>query len=353
MELTSLSDKNKKEWDNFCLKSDDAWFWHTSDWISYTLDYDPEIESENLSFFVEDRGVLKAICPLILEKRDVNNFAFGGNYTPMPSFLNDLDESEKEKIQKKIFEYIDELAIKHKVSVSKFKFTALEKNYLDGKFKFNSLLKFGFLDVSIGTQIIDLSLSLEDLKSNIRHGHKSDITKAEKNMTFEIFDKNNNDKDIFEKYRIAKVEHGSTRSKKTFDLMFEFIERGEAFLVVARDDKEIVSFSYFFVYKNNAYYGSSVNLNDDSKLPMSHGIQWQAIQYMKSIGVKHYEVGWQVYSPGLNDFSSPKEVAISKFKRGFGGEIVPLFMAEKYYDKKYLSETFEKRLNNVLESYEK
>jgi len=65
---------------------------------------------------------------------------------------------------------------------------------------------------------------------------------------------------------------------------------------------------------------------------------------------KFYELGWQYYSPTLSNFPTEKEIDIARFKRGFGGFTVPLFRAEKYYDKKYFLKTYQDRINKFSDS---
>jgi len=65
-----------------------------------------------------------------------------------------------------------------------------------------------------------------------------------------------------------------------------------------------------------------------------------------------YEIGWQNYGHTMSDAPSIKEINISKFKRGFGGFTVPLFRGEKYYDKKFFQEVYQKRINNFATSFD-
>ena len=122
---------------------------------------------------------------------------------------------------------------------------------------------------------------------------------------------------------------------------------GEGFMAVAYYKGVAVSFSYFFIYKNNSYYGSAVTLNDAPDLPIAHLLQWKSILYMKERGIKFYEIGWQVFWENFSDFSSPKEVNISKFKRGFGGDTYPLYMSEKYYNKDLFLKVWKERVERV------
>lgn len=65
--IVPLTPDRYREWDRFCLESPDAWFWHTSQWLEYTLHYRPDLQPRSESFLclAEDSPV--AVCPLIIE----------------------------------------------------------------------------------------------------------------------------------------------------------------------------------------------------------------------------------------------------------------------------------------------
>lgn len=345
--------KNSEAWDRFCQESDDAWFWHTSSWIEYNLVYRPELAAKSFSFFVIEGKKILAICPLILENiKPGREFSFGEIPGPVPAFANNLSKRQKERIQKVVYSEIDELAAQNKIMRASFRSAVLNPSFVASKeYPHNLLLKYGYLDSSLNTQIIEVSQPIEILRSNLRHGHDSDITRAAKVLRAEIYDQKNITRAIFDAY--ADLHHKAagrvTRPQATFDMMFEFIKSGYAFLAAASKGQSFIGFSYFIRYKNNVYYGSSCN-EIDVNLPITHSIQWRAIEWMHENGCKFYEIGWQQYGPTLQDFPSPKEVDISHFKRGFGGFTVPLFMGEKFYGKEYFLSIYKERLTKYAAS---
>ena len=350
MEIVELKKDNYEEWDGFCLKSDDAWLWHTTPWIEYTLNYKPELKHVSKSFFVYHNNKIIAICPLFIEEKrfkneKINEISFGGDYGPAPALANDLTKKEKEKYLKVIFGHIDSLAKQHEVKRSLMRFCPLSKSYI-GWNNFNYLLKFGYFDCTSNTQIIDLSKSLEDLRRDMRHGHDAAIDSANKLLTVEVYDKDNIAYGIFENYRELhhKAAGRVTRPKKTFDIMFELIKKDKAFLVGAKMKERFVGFSYFFRYKNNVYYGSACNDPEFKKIGFGHLIQWNAIRWMKRIGVICYEIGFQYFPNELVSCATKKEANISRFKRNFGGFTIPVFRGEKYYDKDYFIEIYKERI---------
>src|SRR5262249_24554416 len=62
-EIVPLEPSGYADWDRFCRESDDAWFWHTSEWLQYTLDYRPELKPQSQSFALKSEGEIVAVCP--------------------------------------------------------------------------------------------------------------------------------------------------------------------------------------------------------------------------------------------------------------------------------------------------
>jgi hypothetical protein len=218
-------------------------------------------------------------------------------------------------------------------------------------------MKFGFLDISLNTQIIDLTKTLDELRLDLRHGHDSDIDRASKFLKGEIFDKSNITKKAFDKYvelhLLAGGKARKNRPMRTFAIMYDLIKEDKAFLIGAIKDDSFIGFSFFYIFKDNVYYGSSCADPQNANLPVAHFIQWQAIEWMKQKKYKFYELGWQFYSPTLSEIPSQKEIDIARFKRGFGGFTVPFFRGEKYYDKKYFLKIHQSRIKKYAQSMNK
>jgi len=342
MEIIKLTKDTYDEWDEFADRSDDAWWYNTTQHLNYILNYKPENKSVSKSFMVYRNKELVATCSLIKEGSE---FSFGGDYGPTPAFANGLTEKEERKIIKFVFNQIDKLAKENNIKRIKMRFPVLSESFD----LHNYLIEYGYLDTSISTNIINLLLFPQQLRANFRHGHDYDIDKASKVLKSRVYDKNNITKDIFDKYKYLHfIASGrKTRPDKTFDILYDNIKNGYAFLVGALLNDSFVSFAYFTAYKECVYYGSSCN-KPNVDLPLAHFVQWEAIKYMNT-KYKIYEIGWQQYGNTLSDFPSQKEINIGRFKRGFGGYTVPLFRGEKYYDKDFFLKIQKERINRYVE----
>jgi len=357
IEIVSLNKECNESWNRFCVESNNAWFCHTTDFIDFQLNLRPTLDSKSMSFMVKEGRCILCICIIFLEKHELNNqifyeFSFGGDYCPSPAFKIGLTESRKEEILKFVFSQIDEKAREHDVKRVSFRIHPLCHNFLEsGTPPYNYLMKHGFFDNSINTQIINISLSDEELRRSIRKGHKYDINRGRKTYEIAIFDHSNIDRNTFDNYRLLhhKAAGRITRPLITFDIMFNWIKQDSAFLVGLLYNQTFIAFSLFIKFKDGAYYGSAADDPDvQVDVPIAHIIQWKAIEWLKNNKIKYYEIGWQQFGNQFYDFPSYKDKSISFFKRGFGGLTVPLFRGEKFYDENYLKIIFDMRIAKLL-----
>jgi len=202
MENIPLTRDLYEEWDKFCLESDEAWFWHTTDWLEYTLHLRPELKSQSKSFLIKENNIPVAICPLILNtvsegEEEYNAFSFDRSNGPVPALRNGLVPRQRERILKLVFGHIDDLAVEYGVKICLLKFSPLASASHQQN-QYNYLMKFGFLNTSLNTQVLELTDDSNQIYKNIRKGHKYDIHRGEETFEVNIYDKNSITKAIFE-----------------------------------------------------------------------------------------------------------------------------------------------------------
>jgi hypothetical protein len=357
-EIIPLTEDLYDDWDAFVFQSDDAWFWHHSLWMKYSLAYRPARQSRNLSFFVKDNSGYLAICPLFLEispDLGVKEFTYGDRSTPRPALLNSLKSQRRFQIEKFIHSHLDELAKEHEVKRTVMRDIVLRRAFLDKHPpQCNPLLKYDFLDCSYITNVIDLRHDPHHLLKDMRKGHRYDIRRGLKKYKFKAYFKENVTEDIFEKYRMMhfKAAGRATRPKVTFDLMREMVASGNAVLFSAEDEGEIRMFEFTVFYNKCAYYASEA---DDPEyitdIPVGHMLQWQSMNWLKQQGCEFYETGYQYYGPQLHFIPTAKDISISLFKRIFGGRIVPYFRGEKYYDADFCRKILLDRVESFYKNF--
>ena len=99
----------------------------------------------------------------------VKEFSYSGFLTPLPALKNNLNSKFRKKVLGYIFNEIDKYAFDNGVKRSLFMIYPLSHYFLDRKeFPYNFLQKYGYSDISINSQLLDLTLSMEDIKKDIQ-----------------------------------------------------------------------------------------------------------------------------------------------------------------------------------------
>lgn len=352
LSLTKVERDNYNQWDSFCSLSDDAWLMHTSKWIEFVINYKPELKSENRSFYVMLNNEIIAIVPLTVELNllGFKEFSFGTNYTPIPALLNGVSDAQKKEIKAYIVEQIDIMAKKESICMAKFRSNTFSPN-LDKTF--SPLPENGVMEFLLSTFLIDLTQTEEYLWSMLRRNHRRSIKKAD-TLKVNFFDSTTITKDIFNLYVSThrKASGRQTRPVETFDIMFDWIVSGEGFLVTVELDGVHIGFEMFSVYKNKVLGFSAANDPEYEDLYfVRHLLEWEAILWMKKQKYTVYDIGFNQYT-SLIDSPDDKQLSITHFKKGFGGEKHFIYLVEKYYNKKYLLKIQADRIKQFSESIE-
>jgi hypothetical protein len=98
------------------------------------------------------------------------------------------------------------------------------------------------------------------------------------------------------------------------------VRTGEAFGVFAWMHDALVSAALFPYSKAHCFYGVSASRRDLFEKPLTHGVIWKALLHAKELGIRHFEMGEQLFPMAPRQNPSQKELGISFFKRAFGGE---------------------------------
>ncbi|MBU0496503.1 MAG: hypothetical protein KKG04_00925, partial [Candidatus Thermoplasmatota archaeon] len=143
MKIVPFLEVGESVWDDFCLKSDTAWFRHTSYFIKYSNNLDFKQRSVNISFAIYHDKKMVAVVPLMIqpiaENENYFEFAMGTAEIPYPALSNEIHGGSLKTLIKFIFKKIDDLAKKYHVQYAKFFIDSLSDTLLSGKQKINPL----------------------------------------------------------------------------------------------------------------------------------------------------------------------------------------------------------------------
>jgi hypothetical protein len=320
-------------WDAFCASSPSAWFWHTTAWRDYTLAYSPDLGTRSLAFAVLDGSAPVAVVPLTLEQTEGGPvFTFGGGACWAPALAPQLAPAQGQAVLRRALDHVEELAAENAVVRAAFLVSPLVPDAAGTGLRWAAAaVRAGYLDTTRVSQVVDLTAGEDELLRAMSKGHRADVKRA--GRTIEVDVAAATDDEMFTAYQQMHQRAAGrvTRPQRTFDLMREWLSSGHAVLFAGRRDDHFLGFSYILRYRNGAYYASAANDPDESGHPVGHALQWRAMTWLRKNGVTTYELGAQPFGLVPHDEASEKELAIARFKRGFGGIPVPVFGGERYW----------------------
>ncbi|MFW2501334.1 GNAT family N-acetyltransferase [Clostridium diolis] len=351
MEIKFINEMDYKIWNEFCINNSYATFFHTSYAMEYFKECSFNIKAQQKSFMIYENNNLIACMPVFLETIDnENNLSYGGGQLLSPLITETLNKAGKRKVMKIILQKLDEIAYENNVNKISFYIPYLSNKYINSLVKYNYFLQYGYVDTSGLTCILDLEPTEEEIFKKFTKGHKADINKSKKYLELEII--NNEDVsekkiDDFMRYYF-KIAGKHTRPQNTFNNICKWVKEEKGVLFKAIYNNNVCGYSFYSYYKDTAYYYMACKDNNLNNLKISHYLQWEAIKYLKNQGIKFLELGTQDFEDTLYNFPSEKDINISKFKRGFGGFIMPVYKAEKFYSSKSLKKCYEERIEKYI-----
>lgn len=173
------------------------------------------------------------------------------------------------------------------------------------------------------TQLIDLTKTIEELRSEMRSGHRNPINTAEKRSVKVYNSKDPSELPDFLKFmddtakRAGITNYGDNYYQKLVETL---MPSGYASFYVATVDGKKASISIVYDYngtRSYAWAGNDQMLNRQSQASVVN--VWQMIVDAKEAGMKTFDL-WGVAPEDAPP--SHKWAGISSFKRGFGGHTV-------------------------------
>lgn len=177
---------------------------------------------------------------------------------------------------------------------------------------------------------IDLTLSMDEIRAGFRKSYRPLISAGLKTWTSEVMDSTCPNAVIWEEFKLLhrQVAGRITRSDKTWDIQYQMILRKEAMLVHLHDaasQNRLVGAGFFQFTRDEGLYAVAAYDRELFDKPIGHVVQQRAIETMKQLGLRWYQIGERLY-PSDNPKPTEKELSISLFKQGFASCILPRFM---------------------------
>jgi len=339
-------------WNRVITQSEDAWFWHSTDWLAFVKAVGAEAFVEDLSFLIYNGREVVAICPVILEERDgYRRFTYLGEFLPFPAFSRGVALELRMKALEYYASTLKRIAQTRDVAYTRVIVPVLAPVSIGPCVStWNHLLRYGYLDASASTQIILLGETEETLWGNVRKGHRSDIKRAGESCEIRFWDRHTITSGKFDEYRQLHARDAGrvTRAADTFEMMLDWIRSGAAALVEASHAGTAAAFSLLILFREGAYYASACREPDLTHLPAMHLIQWETIRWLKSNGYHQYDLGAQYFGPRWDHVPTAKDISIARFKRGFGGVTRRVDTVERFYSASVLARVGANRLKSLV-----
>jgi FemAB family protein len=175
---------------------------------------------------------------------------------------------------------------------------------------------------------VDLELDIANIKAKFRKSYKSLIAEGMRVWKVDVL-KDAANPELWESFRMLhqKVAGRVTRSIETWDLQYQAIAGGDAFLVHLHNvEGELVGGGYFAITRDQGVYNVAAYDRTLFAQPLGHVVQYRAIEEMKARGLLWYKIGLRSYKQDKG--VTEKEVAISEFKQGFSTHLFPQYLLQ-------------------------
>lgn len=336
MEYIRYVDAGKEEWKMYVEKFRHCPYTYSNKWHEFQKEYSEPLLIADESFLLIQDNTLMAVVKVLVEEDDKGERHIGWDqgFLEAPYINPDLTIGRQEKFLKIIMAKIDEIAAQYGCVRSMFKFDVLANpNWLNHTYNFNWLMRFGYLDYTSASQIINLSQDEEELRLGFRKGTKSEIKKGKK-INIVVKDCINITKqDIAECREIYEYDAGkTTRTSELLEYYYDLVAQNMGILQFAELNGKRIATMISVYYHQSAYYLLYAEKTDQAEQTSpGYFLQYNMIMELKKRGILYYDMGEQVFGKSHYNDPSLKEINISLYKRGFGGYTVPMFRGIKEY----------------------
>jgi len=287
--------------------------------LEYSRAYTSSSEFVDMSFLIENGG--RAVLVFVASLRNIGGINELSAFGRPVFFVEDVSQTrETLKHAHRMFKgEIARILSQHKISKMQYVDYLADAHLSPLSVQ---LMDLGAIAGPHFSQIVDLTLPEENIRRETRKSYKSLINWGTKNLDLRVWDSGSTSEARMEEFQRLHVEVAGkeTRSAETWAVQHRQVMAREAYVIAGYLSGRLVTAALFLHNEVTCYYGVSAS---DRKLfdkPMAHAVIWLGISHAKLLGCRFFEVGEQLYPKQKHPVPSEKELGISKFKRGFGGE---------------------------------
>lgn len=169
------------------------------------------------------------------------------------------------------------------------------------------------------TVMLDLSLSLDQLLSNMRRQTRYEIRRAKKQkITVETSTSETSFREFHQvQLSTAKRQNFIPPNLKTL-LAEHTAFKKNAIIYIAKQNNQPLAYGLILISGNEADYYEAASTPLNRKLPGAYALLWQAIKDLKQQGIKRFNL-WGIAPPNQPHH---RYAGVTIFKTGFGGKII-------------------------------
>ena len=287
--------------------------------VDYYVAYKKENSAINLSIVLYQDKEAVGIMPLIAHQNQEEEWILSSNGIEIlePIFKQTVARKVKKRLENELKDLIYALARQLKIKQCQFvntEFFGLSGWY----FMWAESAKEVFSTHHI---LVDLSLSLQDIRLKFRKSFKPFINKGLREWRVEVHEKVTDE--LFEAFRLLhkSVAGRSTRPIESWNKQKEQIDSMESFIVTVTGEDDVMVGAGLFTYsRDSGFYSVGAYERELSDQPLGHVVQMKAIETFKKNGVEWYEIGLKRLKL---DKKTPtdKELALTHFTEGFATHV--------------------------------
>lgn len=270
---------------------------------SATIDFGLAHSSESLNSIIQISNFITGNLSIDKNSHAAYLDFFG---QPATSSAIDLDKSQQKRVRKLIPLLLEEYKI---ININFISFNPY-LNPLEEIFMQHGLRPaFKFLSS------VELQADLSLFKSSLRKSYKSLVNWGKNNLDIRVLDSENMDEESFYAFKDLhmKASGRKTRSNISWDKQLASIKCGEAFALFGYLEGKLETGGFFFVDKENCYYGSAASNRNLFNKGLMHSIIFSAVEYCMDKNIKNLVLGDKIFYEDVD----PKIKSISDFKSGF------------------------------------